>query len=58
LPVVEPVVAGVEEIGPGLVGVGVVVGLGCAATETALIAAKKAIAAIARIIFICLLETP
>jgi hypothetical protein len=52
------VVAGVEEIGPGLVGVGVVVGLGCAATETALIAAKKAIAAIARIIFICLLETP
>jgi hypothetical protein len=53
LPVVEPVVAGPEEIGPvGLAGVGVVDGFGCAAIEAALMAAKKAIAAIARMIFI------
>ena len=55
LPVVEPVVAGPEEIGPaGLVwvGAGVVAGFGCAATVAALIAAKKAIAAIARMIFV------
>jgi hypothetical protein len=40
-------------MGPlGFAGVGVVVGFGCAATEAALIAAKKAIAAIARMIFI------
>ena len=59
LPVVEPVVAGPEDIGPaGFVGVGVVAGLGCAATVAALIAAKKAIAAIARMIFIWLFKTP